>query len=336
MKKVTVLFLVFVLISCKDETTKSGLIQNFGEALGTTFNIQYESSEDFMAEFEDVFKRVNQSMSTYQKSSDISKINQGDTSVIVDTLFVNVLKTSQQIWKETNGIFDPTVGPLVNAYGFGPNKQLGSIDSTKIDSIRSFVGLDKISLTSENKIVKVDPRIFIDFNALAKGYTLDLLGDVLNKKGVKNYLIELGGELLAKGKNTDKNKNWTVAIDNPTQNENERTFIRFLELRDNRAMATSGNYRKFSEDSLTGQKFVHSINPLTGWPKVSNVLSASVLASTCMVADAYATVFMVMDLEESIAFLSQHTELDAFIIYTDDSGTLQEWMTEGFKKVLVD
>lgn len=334
MKNLILIFTLLLFISCKSDKNEVTIIQNLGEAFGTTYNIQYESNTDFHDELKKVFGIINQSMSTYLPDSDISRINRGDTTVVVDHYFREVFNTSREVWKATNGYFDPTVGPLVNAYGFGPSGRSSGIDSTQIDSILQFVGFDKLTLTPDLKLIKQDPRIFIDFNAIAKGYAIDVLGRVLDRNNVENYLIELGGELLGKGKNTKTGNPWIVAIDDPTQTE-ERTLIKKLKLQD-KALASSGNFRKTRIDPETGAKYVHSINPKTGWPKKSNVLSTSVIAENCMLADAYATVFMVMELEESKAFLVENNFLEAYIIYLDENKTLQEWMSPGFKALVVD
>lgn len=331
MKKIVTLFFVTVLLACnnkaQNEIPKTNLIHNVGEALGTSYTIQYESTKDFHEEIKDIYRRVNQSMSTYLPDSDISKINHHNAEIIVDSLFVEVFQASLKVWEDSGGFFDPTVGPLINAYGFGPEKKLNEIDDAKIDSLLTFVGLEKVSLTVDGKIVKQDPRIYLDFNAIAKGYTVDLVGRLLESKRVKNYLVEIGGELLSKGVNPDKNTEWVVAIDNPEQLEN-RIILKTLKLKDI-AMATSGNYRKFYIDSVSGEKFVHSINPKTGKAQKNNILSVSVLAKTCMYADAYATAFMVMDFEASKALLSKEN-LEAYIVYLDSEGEMQEYATEGF------
>lgn len=333
MKNALFILLPLLFISCQDKETNTLLIKNTGDAFGTTYNIQYESEDDFHDELKEVFDMVNQSMSTYMPESDISKINRGDTTVVVDETFKEVFLTSKDIWLKTKGAFDPTVGPLVNAYGFGPTKSLKNIDSTKVDSLMRFVGMEKVELTAGDRIRKQHPEIYLDFNAIAKGYTLDLLANELDERGISNYLIELGGEVVAKGKNPDKDELWAVGIDNPTISDGVEIY-KVITLED-RAMASSGNYRKFIEDPETGQKFVHSINPETGWPQKSNVLSVTVLAENCMLADAYATSFMVMELEETKNFLNNNSQLDVFIIFTDADGNLQEWMTEGFEKVVL-
>lgn len=334
MKKLITIFTIFLFISCKSDKNQVQIVQNNGDAFGTTYNIQYESNTDYHEQLKEVFNVVNQSMSTYIPDSDISRINQGDTTVVVNEYFIEVFNASKKLWQSTNGYFDPTVGPLVNAYGFGPDGALKGIDSTQIDSIRQFVGFDKLKLNSNMQLLKEDSRTFIDFNAIAKGYAVDLLGKILEANAVENYLIELGGELLGKGINNKTENNWIVAVDDPTQLE-YRDLIKKLQLND-RGMATSGNYRKTRFDPITKAKYVHTINPKTGWPKKSNVLSVSVLAENCMLADGYATAFMVMELEETQDFLKKQKTIDAYIIYVDEDGILQEWLTKGFQEVIVE
>jgi len=307
-----------------------------GEALGTSYHIKLFGPENLNIEkgLDSIFDVVNNSMSTYQSDSDISKINSGDTSIQVDENFRKVFNFSKKIYRESNGYFDPTVGNLVNAYGFGPGSQSDGLTRTEIDSMLQYVGFDKVNLTTENKIVKQRPEIYLDFNAIAKGYTVDVIALFLDKKGVQDYLIEVGGELVSKGRNKAKNQSWIVAIDNPMQTEENRTYQAALALKD-RAMATSGNYRKFRVDTLTGQRFVHTINPITGMPEKSNLLSTSVLAENCAVADAYATAFMALGMEKSKAMLERLENVDVYFIYAEENDKVKVFASEGFKKVLV-
>ncbi len=325
-----IVFILFILFSCNKpiENELSGI------ALGTTYSITYFSHQNksYQQKIDSVFAEINQSLSTYIPNSDISKINKGDTTVVVDNMFRDVFVLSKEIYKQTDGFFDPTVGTLVNAWGFGPEK-MQEMDSTKIDSLLNYVGLDKISISADNRIKKTTPEIYLDFNAIAKGYAVDKLAEMLTKEGVENYLIEVGGELVAKGINKETDKNWMVGIDNP--NQDEKVFAAVINLKD-KAMASSGNYRKFWIDEKTGEKFVHTINPKTGYPKKSNVLATTVVASTCAAADAYATAFMVMELEETKVFLNGFNHIETILIYIDDKGETQQFMTEGFKKLLVD
>ncbi|AVR45550.1 FAD:protein FMN transferase [Christiangramia fulva] len=329
------IFIFFGFISCNDQEKESHMLQ--GEALGTTYSIRYFSDKDFDFEkgLDSIYESINSSMSTYRTSSDISKINRGDTTVRVDENFRKVFEASGKIYKESNGFFDPTVGELVNAYGFGPGKQLRELDSITLDSLRGLVGLDKVSIDKNNKISKEDPRVYLDFNAIAKGYTIDVIGQYLDSEGVENYLIELGGELLAKGENLERGSEWIVGIDDPMQEAAKRELKAMVKLKNN-AMATSGNYRKFRVDSITGQKFVHTINPLSGKAERSNLLSASVITDKCMIADGYATTFMAMGLERSKEMLKRLKNVDVYLVYSSEDGEVNTYITPGFQKLLLE
>ena len=227
MKYTIWVFLLLLIVSCENEKPQKSVFQ--GQAFGTAFTIQvYSDNEiDFEKGIDSVFYKVNKSVSTYLPESDISKINSGDTSITVDDVFIDNFNISSEVYRATGGIFDPTIGVLRNAYGFGDTKPLKEIDSLALDSMLTFVGFNKVKLTSENKIEKQYPEIYFDFNAVAKGYGIDLIGNYLESKGISNYLIELGGEILAKGENIEKNKVWVVGIENVTG-----TYIAFLDADD--------------------------------------------------------------------------------------------------------
>ncbi|WBL21520.1 FAD:protein FMN transferase [Zunongwangia sp. HRR-M8] len=335
--KFTVLTIIIglLLIGCEGNEFEE---KNYsGSALGTTYHIKiFTGKEDLNVDkgLDSIFQAINKSLSTYWKDSDITLINKGVDSIKVDENFKRVFKGSKKIYEETDGYFDPTVGNLVNAYGFGPDKRLERLQDQTIDSLLKYVGLDKIQLSSEGKIIKQDPEIYLDFNAIAKGYTLDVIAEFFDHLGVKNYLIELGGELVSRGEHITKQKPFVVAIDDPRQEEGERTFQATLELK-NKAMATSGNYRKFRIDSITGERFVHTINPLTGKPERSNLLSVSVLAENCMLADGYATAFMALGLEKSKKIVAKLDNIDVYLIYAENDST-KVYTSEGFSKVLLD
>ncbi|MDX1363812.1 MAG: FAD:protein FMN transferase, partial [Arenibacter latericius] len=212
---IAVPFLI-ILVGCGQKN--GGLVKNVsvGEALGTTYSLIYIADEelDYQREIDSIFKVINQSMSTYIPSSDISKINRGDTTVVVDHMFREVFNLSREIYNATEGYFDPTVGALVNAWGFGPGKEL-EMNRERVDSLLQYVGFNKVNLTPEHKITKANPNIYFDFNAIAKGYSVDRIAVFLDSKGIENYLLEVGGELVAKGENTIKKKQWVVAIDDP-------------------------------------------------------------------------------------------------------------------------
>jgi thiamine biosynthesis lipoprotein len=323
-------FLSILLLSCQqqDQWIKN---TNTGQALGTSYSIIYlaKDSLDLQQGIDSVFRVVNASMSTYIPSSDISRINMGDTTVVVDAMFREVMAISREVYKETNGYFDPTVGILVNAWGFGPGAET-SMDSAMVATLRTFVGLDKIKVTEDFRIKKEAAEIQIDFNAIAKGYAIDRLAAFLDEKELQNYLVEVGGEIVAKGENRIKSQEWIVGIDDPQVTLGRRLKIT-LNLKDG-ALASSGNYRKFRIDSITGQKYVHTIDPKTGFTKNSNVLAASVISPSCAVSDAYATAFMAMDLKASMALLNSKKQLEGYLIYLDPEGKVTEFMTPGFRE----
>ena len=320
--------------SCKKNNDAKFRNENIGGALGTSYSIISISSEklDLQKDIDSVFAVINHSLSTYIPESDISRINKGDITVVVDMMFREVFDLSKTIHKETNGFFDPTVGTLVNAWGFGPERQI-SMDSLKIDSLLNFVGLHKVTLDESNHIVKANANIYLDFNAIAKGYSIDRLAAMLDAKGIENYLIEVGGELVAKGKNTIKDKFWVVGIDDPEEQINRATKI-LIHLND-RALASSGNYRKFRIDEETGKKFVHTVNPKTGYTQVSKTLAVTILADNCATADAYATALMAMNLDDAFNLVEENKKLEAYIIYLNENGETKEFSTEGFKALVV-
>jgi len=321
MKKFVILFFVFCFVSCKNKEDNLKIIQ--GNAIGTTFSIRYldEGDLDFKPKIDSLIKAINKSTSTYIPTSDISRINKGDTTVVVDAYFEEVFAKSEKIFKETNGDFDPTVGILVNAWGFGPEDAIENLDSVKIKELLNFVGFNKVSLKNR-KVQKLYPEIYFDFNAIGKGYLVDMVGRLFEQHNIENYMVEIGGEIRARGVN-EKNIAWRIAIENPNE-DGTRSFATTIQLH-NESMATSGNYRKYrtTED---GKKYVHTINAKTGFASESNLLSASVISkSDCADVDGYATAFMAMGLEKAIAFLESHPELKVFLIYVDDNGEMKTY-----------
>jgi thiamine biosynthesis lipoprotein len=305
-----------------------------GLAQGTTYSVSYASRNDLnlRASIDSLLIDFNASLSIYQSASVISRINQNDSTVLADDKFIFVFQKAYEVYQKTNGAFDITVAPLVNAMGFGNTDTL-EVDSMMIDSLKQYVGMKGVRLL-QGKVVKDHPRIMLDVNGLAQGYSVDLICQFLEEKGIKHYLVEVGGEVRAKGKNVH-HQTWTVGIDKPYEGNlipgsNLQAKIRLK----NKAMATSGNYRKYYERN--GMKFVHTIDPGTGYPVVSNLLSATVVTGDCILADAYATAFMVMGLKSSIHFLNQNPFLEACLIYTDDRGLFQMYVTPGLKKKISD
>jgi thiamine biosynthesis lipoprotein len=266
-------------------------------------------------------------MSTYIKNSDISKINRGDDQVVVDHHFKTVFNSAKAVFTATQGFFDPTVGSLVNAYGFGPEEGLATLTASDRDRLLALTGFEKVTLHQEGRIDKSNPNIYLDFNAIGKGYAVDVLSSLMeNQFGYTNTLVEIGGELQAKGKHILKNSSWTVAIDAPDEDAAERNLLRTLTLQ-NQALATSGNYRKFRIDEK-GNKYVHTINPFDGTAQPSKVLSASVIASDCMTADAYATALISMPISK-IETLSLDG-IEYMLVLAGDNGNYDIQQSPGF------
>jgi thiamine biosynthesis lipoprotein len=301
-----------------------------GNTMGTSYRVVYldEGGRDFQVSIDSLLFVFNQSLSTYIPDSEISRFNIGDSLVFESPFFYPVLKSSKEIFKLTDGAFDPTVGPLVNLWGFGPGgPQLK--DSLNIDQLVKLIGFNNI-LFDETVVKKRTSGIKLDFSANAKGYGVDIVADFLQNKGIVNYLVEIGGELLAKGIN-EKGEIWKVGVSRPEEEGNADQLYSIIAL-DNRAMATSGNYRNYYE--LDGLKVSHTINPATGRPVRHGLLSATVVAQDCMTADALATALMVMGTEKAIQLQKKHGNFEIFLIYNDEEGNMKSFASEGIKPFL--
>lgn len=295
-----------------------------GNAIGTTYSIKYKDSKNrnFSTEIQQLINQSNQSISTYLPTSTISKINKGSLATKVDSIFKEVFQKSMRIYNETDGVFDPTVGNLVNAWGFGPEK-LEKPDTLQIKQMLTYVGLDKVTLTNDT-IKKKYVETYIDFNAIGKGYLIDLIGRMFEKNNIENYLVEVGGEIRARGVN-EKGRYWAIGIDNPNT-DGTRSYSDIIFLK-NESMATSGNYRKFRVDK-NGKKYVHTINPKTGMATESDLLSVSVIAKTdCADVDGYATAFMAMGFHKTVAFLKKHPHLKVHLIYVNRKSEIKTYTT---------
>ncbi|WP_346881106.1 FAD:protein FMN transferase [uncultured Algibacter sp.] len=328
MDRLLILFFCVIFSSCKEKITNteaqiSSNTKIEGGIFGTFYQVTYSSKVNYKKQFDSLFYVINKSMSTYRIDSDISKLNRNEL-VTMGEHFKNVFNASKKIYIATNGAFDPTIGAVVNAWDFGPDGKITNLDSLKIDNLMESVGFNKVSII-ENRVVK-QPNTFIDFNAIAKGYAVDVIADFLNKKNVENYLVNIGGELNVKGVNLEKKTGWTVGIENPNF-DGSQSWDKVFYLKD-KAMATSGVYRKFKIDEH-GNRYSHIINAKTGYPSKTNLLSISVIADDCMTADAYATAFKAMGIEKIKAFLKQHQELKVFLIFENEN---QEFRTLGLNE----
>ncbi len=311
MKK-TYLFLLLLMICCCSCHRQD--VQHFsGTAFGTMFNITYlgELSPTLPHQVDSVLEVVNRTFSIFDTTSMISKINAGE-DVTLNNDFATVLSKSLDISKQTNGAFDCTIQPLIELWGFGRKNQKHIVPQNEIDAVKQFVGYQSIRI-QDKTVIKSDPRIQLNFNAIAKGFAVDKVSDFLQSKGYKDCLVEIGGEIVARG--TKNGKPWRVGIQVPTETsdgaiESSESF----DLKD-RAVATSGNYRNYFEEN--GVRYTHILNPVTGKPEQTNLLSVTVIAPDCMTADAYATAFMVLGLERSLQVVRAHKELEAWFIYSD-------------------
>lgn len=298
-----------------------------GFAQGTTYHISYYDKENrfLKKKIDSILQDFDNSVSTYNKNSVISKINRNEY-IKPDAYFITCFLKAKTIWKNTQGAFDPTVYPLVNAWGFGPGKKL-HIEKKIIDSILQFVGFEKIKL-KRGKIIKKDKRVQLDFNAFAQGYSVDVIAEYLNSKNITSYLVEIGGEVFAKGNHQNGNA-WTIGIEEPIDNKLQGNPIQKIIVLENKAVATSGNYRKFTIEN--GIKYAHHLDPKTGYPAKNNLLSASLITDKCIDADANATGILVMGLENAKQFLKEHQEIQAFLIYSDENGNFKTYTTPLFK-----
>ncbi|MDW3196327.1 MAG: FAD:protein FMN transferase [Cytophagales bacterium] len=320
-------FVYFIRLSNSDEPTQ----QEFtGQTMGTIpYTVKVISKESLPISYgiDSVLKAFNQSLSTYIPDSEISTFNRLDSLVYESEMFYPVLEKSREIHEATAGAFDPTVGPLVNIWGFGPDKSIDVPDSTQIDSLLRLTGFDRILFNTS--FVAKQPGMYLDFSAIAKGYAIDLVAEFVEAKGVTNYLVEIGGELRARGKNL-KNESWSIGIDDPLVAKNERKILSILEL-NNLSLATSGNYRNYYEKD--GVVYAHIIDPRTGYNRTHNLLSASVFSSDCMTADAYATGFMVMGLKASIKVVEQDPGLEALLLF-QENGEIKSYVSPGLKPAI--
>lgn len=322
MRIVVVLLVTFLSLTTCQNKTENTVIQ--GAVFGTYYRVIYNSEDDYQKLFDSLFLVINKSMSTYQENSDISKVNRNEI-VTIDTHFTKVFQASKRIYKETHGAFDPTIGAVVNAWDFGPQGKIIDLDSVKIKNLMQSVGFDKVKL-ADHRIEKPQ-ETFIDFNAIAKGYAVDVISEFLNHKNIENYLVDIGGELRVRGLNAEKNTEWRLGVENPnfdgTQSINKAFFLR------DKAMATSGTYRKFKVDQ-NGNRYAHIIDTKTGYPSKTNLLSVSVIANTCMDADAYATAFKAMGIDNIKAFLQSHPELQVYLIFENEDKAIETLALNNF------
>lgn len=325
------LFLIIGTIYITYQQKSTTYQKSEGKIFGTFYHITYQHNKKLDKEILDELNKVDMALSMFNKESIISRINRNE-DVQTDSMFETVYSLAQNVSEETDGAFDITVAPLVNAWGFGfktgnpPTRQ-------SINSLRAIVGYGKVSLKG-HKIVKKDPRVMLDCSAIAKGYGCDVVAAMLRRKGVENYMVEIGGEVVAHGI-SEKRLPWKIGVTKPTDDSiNVNTEIQAVLNVKDMAMATSGNYRNFYYKN--GKKYAHTIDPATGMPVQHSILSATVLTRTCAEADAYATSFMVMGMEKAQKVLEEKPELMAYLIYTDKDGKLCTWHSKSMEGKILD
>lgn len=308
------------------------LVQFRGQTMGTVpYQVKYLDQEKrhFKAACDSLLRVFNQSLSTYIPDSEISRFNhQQDTLLFELPYFYPVLLTSRKVWEKTEGAFDPTVFPLVNAWGFGPGQKESPTAAT-LDSLRQLVNFPAVQF-DEQQVWRTQPNLQLDFSAIAKGQAVDVIGAFLEEQGVRDYLVEIGGEVRCRGKNPE-NEVWRIGIEDPVAAGEGKIRPLARVLLQDKSMATSGNYRNFYMKD--GKRYVHTISPQTGYPVEHDLLSVSVLAPDCMQADAFATAFMVIGRQEAKRILEQEPELEAFFIY-DDNGKLATEYTAGLSRLV--
>lgn len=327
-----ILVIIFAFIFYSPFKKQKEYIHNEGKAQGTYYSATYlqPDGKDLQPEIEKLFNEFDLSLSTYNPNSIISKINKNNDSVVTDVYFETMFEAAQKVSEHTNGAFDITVAPLVNAWGFG----FGNHERSKapdVEKLLPLVGYQKVKLVN-HKLIKENPDIMIDASAIAQGYSADLIAQLFEKNNCENYMIDIGGEIVCKGVNP-KGELWHIGIDKPVDDpENANGELQAIVNVSNVGLTTSGNYRQFYYKD--GKKLAHTINPRTGLPVEHNLLSATVVASNCTLADAYATAFMVLGVDSALKVCKTIDGMDCYLIYTDKDGQYQVTYTEGFKKYL--
>lgn len=340
------LFLWSCSTDVKESDTASTYYQIMGEAQGTTYSIIFNSDLDpnkIKTSIDSLLQTYDLQNSIYKSGSLISQLNESKDSLFLlsdfpeSDHFETCFYVSKELYNQTNGAFNPAVYPLVNYWGFHKEDFNYTPDSNEIKGLLDLIDFSDINFKIEqNHFFKSNPASKIDFNALAQGHSVDVVGDYLQQIGIKNYMVEIGGEITCKGKNQD-NMPWRVGIEKPIDavNDSKENDLQIIVALMDKSLATSGNYRKYYE--MDGQKYAHTIDPVTGYPARQSLLSVTVITQDCIYADAYATAFMVMGLEKSVGFIEKHPELEieAYFVY-DETGQFETKMTKGFETFILE
>ncbi len=327
MKRWQIIFLLFLVAGTAYILTGNVPYQTEeGNIFGTRYRITYKSKKSYKEEINNTLQHVDNSLSPFNKNSIISKINNNEEAT-PDSMFLYVFNMAQQVSQATDGAFDITVAPLVNAWGFGFKKGIEP-DTATIEAMKSYTGYKKIYL-ADGKIKKEHPQTMLNCSAIAKGYGCDAVARMLHSKGIDDYMVEIGGEVALKGVNSKDNR-WVIGVNKPVEDARQSNELQTILQLTDCSMATSGNYRNYRY--IDGKKYSHTIDPISGYPVEHSLLSATVIAQECAYADALATAFMVMGLEKALQFCNLHPEIEAYFIYSDENGKMLTRETPGFKK----
>lgn len=327
-----------LLFSCDNNTKKtSKLYEVEGKGGSVAYRVKYISADstDLKPAIDSLVKVVDHSISSYNKESIVAKINQGLVATKANDHFKRAFATAQKVWKESGGFYDPTVGILVNAWGFGkeliqPASKLPT--EHEIDSLKKYVGFEKVHISDDDYVKKQNPAIQLDLTSVLRGYTADVISDFLKSKGIENFLVKVDGQTIVEGKDVVNNTPWKVEAEDPYElNDDYKEVILHL---NNESVSTDENYRRVWIDG-NGKRFVHIINPFTGYPMTGEMLSATVIAKTAVESDAYSTMFMIIGLEKSKEFLAKHPELKALLVYSDQNNEVKTYKTQNIEPLIV-
>ena len=330
MKKVFLLIIGLMVLALCGKQPQKVILQ--GEAQGSYYAVTYydEQGRNFQSDIDSIFHAVDVSVNLWVDTSVISKVNRNE-EITLDSIFIDNFNIAQEAARLSNGYFDPTISPIVTAWGFS-YKNGDSITPQLIDSLKQLVDYRNIRI-EEGKVIKATPSMTLDFNAIAQGYTSDLIASFLDSRGIKNYLVDTGGEIMARGCKPDGHP-WIVGIEKPADNwDSEQVVHTRIALRD-KGLVTSGSTRKYVERK--GKRYSHCINPKTGYPVEHNVLSVTVLAKNSVWADALASICMVMGMEQSLPLIESMDGVEAYYIYANEVNELETFATEGFKALIID
>ena len=325
MKYIYSLFLI-INVSCVTKTTHI-LVSNTGQTQGTFYHIQYisEGGENYKSQIDSLLHLVDNSLSTWKENSLISRINRGE-KVKVDKMFSDVFSAAEKVYLESDSLFDCSIAPLTNYWGFGPENVSLVVDSFEVSRRLKLVNYSRLKIINDSLLLPKGMQL--DYNSIAQGYSVDVISDYLFSKGVSDYLVEIGGELTARGVNPD-GEYWTIGIDKPQEEMDISDRFQFIISLENTSLATSGNYRKYKE--INGVKYSHTISTKTGYFAKNRMLSVTVIHPSCMFSDAYATAFMCMGIKKSKDFLLTHTELKVYFVYSDKQGNWKTFSTENLE-----